>query len=623
VKFAHATGIARDKRFFHWFLEFPEIFQNVGFEQGRSGGFDCILGNPPFLGGMKISTMFKYQYLTWLFSAYEPAKGTADLVSYFFRRIFQIIKENGFQSLISTNTISQGNTRESGLEYIVNNNGQINFAIRTMKWPGIATVEVSLITIHKGSWNKSISLNGKIVTSISSFLDDQNISIDPYQLNVNQSKSFIGSYILGKGFIYENDEAMKIIEENCEYKSIIFPFFNGDDLNNSFDTRPSRFVINFFDWEIEKAKKFPICFERICSLVKPEREKLNRTNRKEKWWQYAEKAPNLYKAIENKDQCFAFALTGKILSFSIVKTQAVFSHATGIIANDSFTLFPFLQCSFHEVWSWKYCSSMGISLRYTPSTAFETFPFPQNLSKEQEAKLEQIGEQFHEHRRQLMLAMQLGLTKTYNAFHAKEVQLGITTAALQTLDKKAIEKQYGKEVWNLWNHLQKIPNTCTIEEAIAGIVKLRQLHVEMDEAVLEAYGWGFDSAQPPTGDFGSAQSPDSSVVERSRNHHIELRHDFYEVDYLPENDRIRYTIHPDARKEVLKRLLLLNHERYEEELKQGLHKKEDAEKFYKEKGVEIPEEVKKHYLKKYEKPKAKPKNLEEPKGGYKQGNLGI
>jgi hypothetical protein len=60
------------------------------------------------------------------------------------------------------------------------------------------------------------------------------------------------------------------------------------------------------------------------------------------------------------------------------------------------------------------------------------------------------------------------------------------------------------------------------------------------------------------------------------------------VDYLPENDRVRFTIHPNARKAVLKRLLLLNHERYEEEIKQGLHKKKDVEKFYAQKGQPVP-----------------------------------
>jgi hypothetical protein len=198
---------------------------------------------------------------------------------------------------------------------------------------------------------------------------------------------------------------------------------------------------------------------------------------------------------------------------------------------------------------------MGISLRYTPSTAFETFSIPTNLNTDQEFELEAIGRGYYEHRKQLMLDMQLGLTKTYNLFHAKEMQPGITTGILQSMDKKSIEKEYGKEVWNLWHHLQKMKNpvkgeavnVCSIEEAIASIVKLRELHVHMDNAVLDAYGWGSGSAQ-----------------------RIELKNYFYEVDYLPENDRVRYTIHPDARKEVLKRLLELNHKIHEEEVKAGL-----------------------------------------------------
>jgi hypothetical protein len=121
------------------------------------------------------------------------------------------------------------------------------------------------------------------------------------------------------------------------------------------------------------------------------------------------------------------------------------------------------------------------------------------------------------------------------------------------LSKTEIEKGFGEEVWNLWNYLQKTHGTCSFEEAIIGIIKLRQLHVEMDNVVLEAYGW-----------------PD-----------IQLKHDFYEMDYLPENDRIRYTIHPDARKEVLKRLLELNHKIHEEEVKAGLWDKKKPVKEYK------------------------------------------
>lgn len=219
------------------------------------------------------------------------------------------------------------------------------------------------------------------------------------------------------------------------------------------------------------------------------------------------------------------------------------------------------------------------TLQYSTSACFDNFPFPQNLSSSQELRLEQIGEQYHEHRKKLMPVMLLGLTKTYNAFHAKEIRPGITNSALQNLDKKAIEKQYGKEVWNLWNHLQKSQETCTIEEAIAGIIQLRELHVQMDNAVLEAYGWA-----PSTGSGSDAPSPSGRAG-------VGLLHNFYEVDYLPENDRIRYTIHPDARKEILKRLLELNQKYYEEEIRQGLHKKVDVEKFYAQKGLSVPRDT--------------------------------
>jgi len=182
----------------------------------------------------------------------------------------------------------------------------------------------------------------------------------------------------------------------------------------------------------------------------------------------------------------------------------------------------------------------GQGIVYTPGLCYESFPFPQNPSPEIESMLEQIGENYYGHRRQLMLKMQLGLTKTYNQFHNKQL-----SAINSDLPEKEIEKQYGKATLNLWNHLKRTENTCLFNEAVEGIFELRRLHKTMDETVLKAYGW----------------------------EDINLAHDFYEVDYLPENDSVRYTISPDARKEVLKRLLKLNHKIHEQEVKAGLHAK--------------------------------------------------
>ena len=502
------------------------------------------------------------------------------MVTYFFRRNFTLIKQGGFQSLISTNTIAQGSAREDGLDVIVKQGGTINHAVKSMKWPGIAAVEVALVTITKQIWKGNFILGGKEVNTITPYLDDAETIGNPYPLKQNEGKSFQGSIVLGKGFVLEAYQAEALIAKDSRNREVLFPYITGDDLNNNPDQSPSRWVINFFDWSEDKAKQYPDCFEILERLVKPEREKVNRQVRAKYWWRFAERAEKLYHTINNLKRIYLINRHTKNVIGAFLPTTYIYSEATVVIAIQDYYDFAILSSSFHDIWTWKNSSTMGSStIRYSGNDAFETFAFP----KIKNNKIELIGEFYDNHRLKLIDNIKLGLTKTYNAFHAKEVQSGITTAALQGLDKKVIEKRYGKEVWNLWNHLQKTPNTCCFEEAVAGIIKLRELHVEMDEAVLEAYGWAFDSAQAPA---------------------VKLRHDFYEVDYLPENDRVRYTIHPNARKEILKRLLELNHRIHEEEVKQGLwEKKKVGKKQYPTKGG-VPGDI-----------------VKEDEGGYGQGRL--
>ena len=175
-----------------------------------------------------------------------------------------------------------------------------------------------------------------------------------------------------------------------------------------------------------------------------------------------------------------------------IQPSIVTSDQTVVIASGSSAILAICQSSLHEGWVKTYQSSLETGGRYTPSDCFETFPFPAKLTG-----LDAIGERYHDQRRQIMLARQEGLTKTYNRFHDPE-------------------------------------------EARADIQKLRQLHVEMDRAVAAAYGWA----------------------------DLDLGHGFHQTKH-----GLRYTISEPARREVLARLLTLNHERYAEEVRQGLHEK--------------------------------------------------
>ena len=199
---ARSAGLVRQAAFqgsfFHWPLAFPEVF--------IAGGFDIVLGNPPFLGGLKISTEFGDKYWHYLTVAFAPYFSTADLCALFFRRVFDALKPEGSFALVGTKTIGQGDTREAGMAVIRSRGGTINFAKRFVKWPGEATVEVNLCAVRKGDWQGQFVLDGTPVPTISTRLDADE-EAEPMVLRQNADRSFIGSYVLGMGFTMPPDEA--------------------------------------------------------------------------------------------------------------------------------------------------------------------------------------------------------------------------------------------------------------------------------------------------------------------------------------------------------------------------------------------------------------------------------
>ncbi len=388
--------------------------------------------------------------------------------------------------------------------------------------------------IYKGKWSRHFVLDNKSVGQITAYLDDANVTGNPYPLLQNADKSFQGSIVLGKGFVLEPYEAARLIEKNPKNKDVLFPYLNGEDLNTNPDQSPSRWVINFFDWPEDKCRKeYPDCFEIVERLVKPVRLKQTGDRGAKYWWQHLRIRCELYRSIVPLERILAITQVSKTGAFCLLSKNIIFDQKVIIIASSCASLFCILQSSFHNNWAWKYGLTMKTDLTYTPTGIFKTFPFIKDLTVSAERKLEQVGEKYHSYRTEFMLKTQLGLTKTYNQFHNR--QLAIISDGLS---ESSIEKKHSKETLNLWKHLSRTANTCPFNEAVADILELRRLHKEMDEAVLKAYGWT----------------------------DITLAHDFYEVDYLPENDRIRYTISPSARREVLKRLLTLNHKIHAQEM---------------------------------------------------------
>ncbi|OQA15022.1 MAG: hypothetical protein BWY64_03030 [bacterium ADurb.Bin363] len=363
------------RKTFHWALEFPEVFEK--------GGFDCIIGNPPFQGGQKITGILGTDYRDYLVRHLAKDKrGSADICAYFFLRSGEISRNNGGFGLLATNTIAQGDTREVGLEQIVNNGSVIYRAVPSRKWPGEASLEVGEIWGRKGEWKGNCFLEEKKVHGITPFLTvPSKVQGKPYRLKANEGKSFQGSIVLGMGFVLTPEEAQTLIEKDPRNKDILFPYLNGEDLNSRPDQSPSRWVINFHDWPLEKAETYVDCWKIIEEKVKPERQRKKENGdyalRKplpQRYWHYGEKRPALYSSIADIKQVIVIAATSRTLAFTVSSNKIVFSHATYVFALEDYSDFLILQSNFHNIWVHEYASSMKMDLRYTPPTASKPSP---------------------------------------------------------------------------------------------------------------------------------------------------------------------------------------------------------------------------------------------------------
>ncbi|MDX9759884.1 MAG: restriction endonuclease [Bacteroidota bacterium] len=365
------------RRPFHWPLEYPEVFVN--------GGFDAIVSNPPFLGGKKLTGPLGTDYRFYLQDYLaEGAKGNADLAAFFFLRAGTLLKSAGNLGMLATNTIAQGDTREVGLDQMTAGRGlSIYRAVKSRKWPGEANLEIAQLWLHKGEWKGEYDLDGGLVKCISPYLSiPGKIEGPPKRLKENMGKSFQGSIVLGKGFILEIDEAKRLLDKDPRNNDVLFPYLTGQDLNSRPDQSPSRWVINFHDWPLERAMEYPDVLRIVEEKVKPERQRKKpdgsyalRKPLPQRWWQYADKRPALYKAIEGMERVLVTTRVTKHVWFSMVQNTCVFADRVIVFRDDVLDQLPILQSSIFDYWAREYSSTLETRLNFSHQNCYETFPF--------------------------------------------------------------------------------------------------------------------------------------------------------------------------------------------------------------------------------------------------------
>src|SRR5690554_2263725 len=238
---ALAEVIRREHAPFHWMLEFPEVFYMErpdpldGGEVNGAAMMDAFVGNPPFAGKNAITASNGDGYLEWLKALHEGAHGNADLSAHFFRRAAMLMGKHGALGLVATNTIAQGDTRNTGLKALVDEGWSIFDGVNSMPWPGAAAVTVSIVHAAIGAPKAKARpiLDELEVEVINSRLRPKPERPEPVVLRANAGSAYLGSKIYGQGFLLTPEEREELIAKDAKNGERIFPYIGGEEVNTS------------------------------------------------------------------------------------------------------------------------------------------------------------------------------------------------------------------------------------------------------------------------------------------------------------------------------------------------------------------------------------------------------
>lgn len=372
-----------------------------------------IVGNPPFHGDRNLRGLLGDDYINWLKAEFDC--GVKDHCVYWFRKAHDHLSPGQRAGLVGTNSVAQNRARSASLNYLVEHGGVITDAISTQDWPGEANVDVSIVNWIRepDPMPEHVTLDEHEVAGIDTALTPSTIPIaDVPVLEANRGIAFQGVIPRGDGFVLSIDEGNALLSrEDASYTDVVRPYLIGRDITTMIRQAPSRYVIDFGQSPLEHAMRYPAALDIVRARVKPKRD-LDPVY-ESIWWQLWRPRPELAKATTGLRRFIAGVAQGKRFLFTWCEPDWRPSNLTNAFALDSDYAMGILTSRIHTDWAKARGSTLEDRPRYTPSSAFETFPWPQCDGDAKEAIAERAREVLAD-RTALCLEHQIGLTELYN-----------------------------------------------------------------------------------------------------------------------------------------------------------------------------------------------------------------
>jgi hypothetical protein len=341
-------------------------------------------------------------------------------------------------------------------------------------------------------------LDGEVVQSINADLTSDVNLTEAKKLIENKNISFRGIFRIGP-FDIDAQTARKLLRSssnnpnNFQNSDVVKPWMNGSDV-----TGRSRdmWIIDFNDMSLDDAQKYVNPFEYVKEHVKPVRDKTRRKRRRENWWIFGEHAPGMRNAIAELDRFIITAQVAKFRLFTWAEHPTIPDQKLIVIARDDDYFFGVLHSRLHEMWSLRMGSwiGKGNDSTYTPSTSFQTFPFPwppgQEPAEADDPRVAAIGHWA----RALVNWRDAWLNPPRDGLYA-----GLGAAYDKMLKKRTLTNLYNGLVYYRQTvkagHLfdpDEFDKVTRQSVSRADIQELDDIHAALDTAVLDTYGWPHD-----------------------------------------------------------------------------------------------------------------------------------
>nr|WP_294557645.1 DNA methyltransferase [uncultured Rhodopila sp.] len=447
---------------------------------------DAIVGNPPFLGGKRQRTVLGDEYCDRLFAAYaDQVSAEADLVCYWFARAQKAFAAGRLQhaGLASTNSIRGGANRRV-LEPIVPA-GAISTAWSDEPW----TLDGAAVRVSLVCWGRERAaapeLDGAVVPAIHADLTAGGADLTTARrLRENAGVAFMGD-TKGGAFDVPGELARKwlALPSNANGRpnaDVLRPWSNGMDVTR----RPSDTWIVDFGWTMPEAEAayYAMPYAHIAEHVRPVRAANKRAVYARDWWRHVEARQGMHKALTGAPRFIVTPTVAKHRLFAWMASPTLPDHQLIAIARDDETAFGVLHSRFHEIWALRLGTSLGVGNdpRYTPSTTFETFPFPAGLTPDRPAAAyaaDPHAQAIAQAAQKLVAARDHWLNPPELVVAVPEVVPGFPDRLLPK-DAAAAATLRGRTLTALYNQRGKPAGAW-----------LDALHRALDEAVAAAYGW--------------------------------------------------------------------------------------------------------------------------------------